>query len=188
MFNDILKALELSSKVHKHQRREFSNEPYINHPIRLASNSTVQSLGSDCICVALLHDCIEDGEYPDEIDSYIKQNFNGIIYEACKMLTHDRLEKDYETYRAEILSSNNKIVLAVKYADSLDNSKPESTMSEKWIEKCRKYLLYSKEYKNCLDSIVSKDNTWINLPRSYSVPFDPKNPQGVIFLQNNKET
>ena len=41
MYEDILKALELSSKVHKHQRREFSNEPYINHPIRLAGNSVV---------------------------------------------------------------------------------------------------------------------------------------------------
>lgn len=153
MYEDILKALELSSKVHKHQRREFSNEPYINHPIRLAGNSAVVGLGSDAICVALLHDCIEDGEYPEEVDSYIKNNFNSTVYDCCVMLTHNRLEKDYKTYREEILSSGNKIVLAVKHADSLDNSKPESAMSEEWIEKCKKYLVYSKEYLDVLNTL-----------------------------------
>lgn len=33
-----MKALEFASKIHKHQKRSFTNEPYINHPIRVANN------------------------------------------------------------------------------------------------------------------------------------------------------
>ena len=67
-YNTIMKALEFASKIHKHQKRSFTNEPYINHPIRVANNKEVLRYGSSGICVALLHDCIEDGEYPEEID------------------------------------------------------------------------------------------------------------------------
>ena len=171
MYSDILKALEFSSKIHKHQRRTFSNEPYINHPIRLANNPTVISLGSDAICVALLHDCIEDGEYPEEVSSYISNNFNSNIYNTCLLLTHNRLVEDYNAYTDKIKKSNNKIALAVKYADSLDNSRPESSMSEEWIERCRTYLNNSNTYKEILDSLIEEDavsppKSWVNMERS----------------------
>ena len=184
MYNDILKALEFSSKVHKHQRREFSNEPYINHPIRVANNPVVVSLGSDAICVGLLHDCIEDGEYPEEIDLYIKTNFSSNVYETCLLLTHNRLVENYDSYKAKVLASNNKIALAVKYADSLDNSKPESSMSDQWIERCKKYLIYSNKYKEVLDSLpnesVSPKRTWNGIEIASQHSND-----GMILLQSN---
>lgn len=171
MYSDILKALEFSSKTHKHQRRTFSNEPYINHPIRLANNPTVISLGSDAVCVALLHDCIEDGEYPEEVSSYISNNFNSNIYNTCLLLTHNRLVEDYNSYTDKIKKSNNRIALAVKYADSLDNSRPESSMSEEWIERCRTYLNNSNTYKEILDSLIKEDlsstsQSWIDMEKS----------------------
>lgn len=171
MYSDILRALEFSSKIHKHQRRTFSNEPYINHPIRLANNPTVISLGSDAVCVALLHDCIEDGEYPEEVSSYISSNFNSNIYNTCLLLTHNRLVEDYKAYTDNIKKSNNKIALAVKYADSLDNSRPESSMSEEWIERCKTYLTNSNTYKEILDSLMSentdsKKESWNGIQKS----------------------
>ena len=164
---DILKALEYASKVHRHQRRRFSEEPYINHPIRLASNSVVTSLGSDAICVAFLHDCIEDSEYPEEVDLYIKDNFNATVYEACKLLTHNKLLEDYLVYKDRILKSNNSIVLAVKYADSLDNSKYEPTMPSHWVDKCRTYLAYSGEYLTAFGVISSKTPLHPNKPKGW---------------------
>ena len=97
-YNTIMKALEFASKIHKHQKRTFTNEPYINHPIRVANNKEVLQYGSSGICVALLHDCIEDAEYPEESDKYISEHFPGPIYESIKLLTHDRLEKSYNEY------------------------------------------------------------------------------------------
>ena len=146
----ILKALEFASKVHKHQKRTFSSEPYINHPIRIANNPEVIKYGPTAICVALMHDCIEDGEYPEEVDKYIKENFPNLIYETIKLLTHNRLEKSYSDYIENIMSSGNEIAIVVKYADSFDNSIPTSTMDEKWIERCKTYRLNSEKYLNIL--------------------------------------
>ena len=149
----ILKALEFASKVHKHQKRTFSSEPYINHPIRIANNPEVIKYGPTAICVALMHDCIEDGEYPEEVDKYIKENFPNLIYETIKLLTHNRLEKSYSDYIENIMSSGNEIAIVVKYADSFDNSIPTSTMDEKWIERCKTYRLNSEKYLNILKEI-----------------------------------
>ena len=149
----IAKALEYASKVHKHQKRTFSNEPYINHSIRVSNNPEILTYAWRGMCVALLHDCIEDGEYPEEVDKYIKENFPKEVYEACKLLTHNRLEKSYEEYIETILKSGNEIAIAVKYADSLDNSVPTSNMDEKWIERCKIYRNNSKKYLNILKEI-----------------------------------
>ena len=81
---------------------------------------------------------------------YIKENFSTNIYETVKLLTHNRLEKSYEEYIATILNSGNEIAIAVKYADSLDNSVPTSSMDEKWIERCKKYKKNSEVYLDCL--------------------------------------
>lgn len=152
-YNTIMKALEFASKIHKHQKRNFTNEPYINHPIRVANNKEVLRYGSSGICVALLHDCIEDAEYPEESDKYISQHFPGPIYESIKLLTHDRLEKSYNEYIKDILNSKNELAIVVKYADSLDNSVPTSNMDEKWIERCKTYRLNSQKYLNILKEI-----------------------------------
>ena len=152
-YNTIMKALEFASKIHKHQKRTFTNEPYINHPIRVANNKEVLRYGSSGICVALLHDCIEDAEYPEESDKYISEHFPGPIYESIKLLTHNRLEKSYEEYIENIMASGNEIAIVVKYADSLDNSVPTSNMDEKWIERCKTYRLNSEKYLNILKEI-----------------------------------
>ena len=149
----VSKALEYASKVHKHQRRTFTEEPYINHPIRIANNPEVLNYAWRGMCVALLHDCIEDGEYPEEVDKYIKENFPKEIYEACKLLTHNRLEKSYDEYISDILDSKNELAIVVKYADSFDNSVPTSSMDEKWIERCKIYRSNSQKYLNILRGI-----------------------------------
>lgn len=146
----ILEALEYASKIHKHQTRNFGNEPYINHPIRVANNPEVLNYKWEGICVAFLHDCIEDADYPEEVDQYIQKNFPTKIYETVKLLTHNRLEKSYEEYIGTILKSGNEIAIAVKYADSLDNSVPTSSMDDKWIERCKKYKKNSEVYLDCL--------------------------------------
>ena len=155
----ILKALEFASKVHKHQKRTFSSEPYINHPIRIANNPEVIKYGPTAICVALMHDCIEDCEYPEEVDKYIKENFSNLIYETIKLLTHNRLEKSYSDYIENIMTSGNELAIVIKYADSFDNSIPTSAMDEKWIERCKTYRLNSQKYLNILKEI---QNTKIN--------------------------
>jgi (p)ppGpp synthase/HD superfamily hydrolase len=59
-FPDILRAAIFAAEAHKDQRRKYTNEPYVNHCINVASR--VESIGgsSQMIIAALLHDTIED--------------------------------------------------------------------------------------------------------------------------------
>jgi hypothetical protein len=51
------------------------------------------------------------------------------------------------------MTSGNELAIVVKYADSLDNSVPTSTMDEKWIERCKTHRLNSQKYLNILKEI-----------------------------------
>ena len=126
--------------------------------LKLGENPEVLNYNWEGICVAFLHDCIEDADYPEEVEQYILKNFSDKIYEAVKLLTHNRLEKSYDEYIETIMTSGNEIAIAVKYADSLDNSVPTSNMDEKWIERCRKYRKNSDIYLECLQQ-TKKNNS-----------------------------
>lgn len=152
----VTKAMELASKVHKHQTRSFANEPYINHCIRVANNPQVVNQGALAICVALMHDCMEDAEYPEEITKYIQENFPQEVFDACKLLTHNRMEYTYQEYIQNILDSKNRYAIIVKYADSLDNSTPTSSMPEEWIGKCKLYKARSDQYLSYFNEVFNE--------------------------------
>ena len=59
------RALAYATKMHSNQFRE-SGEPYITHPIAVAT--ILFDLGLDCatLAAALLHDCVEDTAATDE--------------------------------------------------------------------------------------------------------------------------
>ncbi len=73
--NKVFKALHIASILHKDQKRKFSKDPYIVHPINVAVNVIENKLDinlyikelekymANIVIVALLHDTIED--YPD---------------------------------------------------------------------------------------------------------------------------
>ena len=64
--SDILqKALELSKVAHQNQTRK-SGEPYIIHPILVASFTALISNDEMMIAAALMHDVVEDTDYSIE--------------------------------------------------------------------------------------------------------------------------
>src|SRR5574344_537949 len=62
----ITKAFKFANQAHKGVRRR-SGEPYILHPLAVASIVCNEiGLGSTSICSALLHDVVEDTDYTVE--------------------------------------------------------------------------------------------------------------------------
>lgn len=57
-------------------------------------------------------------------------------------------------------------------------------MSDQWIERCKKYLIYSNKYKEVLDSLpnetVSSKRTWNGIEIASQHSHD-----GMILLQSN---
>lgn len=106
------KAMKIAFEAHKEQV-DKTGVPYIYHPIHLAE----QMKDENTICVALLHDVVEDTDMTFE--DLEREGFTKEIIDALKLLTHDETVP-YLDYVREI--KNNPIATAVKLADLNHNS------------------------------------------------------------------
>lgn len=125
--NKIKRALEFATIAHGEQKRKYTNEPYINHPI--AVSKIVEELGvhEDIICAALLHDVVED---TDKTIQDIEESFGVVIARIVEDLTdvytseafsniRRKERKQLECYRLSKASGNAK---TIKLADLIDNT------------------------------------------------------------------
>lgn len=137
MFYSVLvrKAAKISFDAHKNDL-DKSDYPYFMHPMTLA----VQFDDEASVCVALLHDIIEDHGDKYSFEYLKKEGFTNEILDALKLLTHqDGIE--YLDYVKEI--KKNPIAKRVKLADLRHNSD---------LRRCNgvkppKYELYQKAIK-----------------------------------------
>lgn len=127
------KALLLAKQAHEHQKRK-SGEPYVVHPILVASITALISMDETMIIAALLHDVVEDTEYTIE---EIHEMFNEDVAFMVQGLTKIEVIRDEElipsssnqklissalTFRKMLLSSIKDVrVLVVKLCDRLHN-------------------------------------------------------------------
>ena len=125
------KAMKIAFAAHKNQT-DKNGIPYIYHPIHLAE----QMADEKTICVALLHDVVEDTDITFE--QLVREGFPDDIIEALKLLTHDD-SIQYVDYVKEIKS--NPIAAAVKLADLKHNSDLTrlDVIDEKAINRAEKY-------------------------------------------------
>lgn len=106
------KALKICFNAHCKQI-DKAGLPYVFHPFHLAE----QMDDEDSVCVALLHDVIEDTDVTFE--DLINEGFNDRVITALRLLTHND-GKEYMDYINQIKS--NSIATKVKLADLKHNS------------------------------------------------------------------
>lgn len=124
-FSKIEKAYALSKKAHDGQFRE-SGEPYIIHPLEVASILADLELDGAAICAALLHDTIEDttctfeqlkAEFGDEIATLV----DGVT-KLGQIPYTTKEEQQAENLRKMFLAMAKDIrVIMIKLADRLHN-------------------------------------------------------------------
>lgn len=126
------RAMRIAFEAHKDQV-DKSGLPYIYHPIHLAEQMT----GEATVCVALLHDVVEDAAI--SIEDLAAQGFPMDVLDALKLMTHDPAVP-YMEYVAAI--KNDPIARAVKLADLRHNSDLSRlvTIDEKAKRRREKYL------------------------------------------------
>lgn len=127
------KAMVIAYNAH-HGQEDKSGVPYIFHPVHLAE----QMHDEYSVCVALLHDTVEDTNLT--LDDLAKE-FPKEIVDAVALLTHDKSES-YETYLKKI--KTNSLAMAVKMADVEHNSTfariPSGALTQQTMDKLtRKY-------------------------------------------------
>ena len=106
------KALKICFNAHKDQV-DKTGMPYVFHPFHLAEQMDTE----DAVCVALLHDTVEDTDI--SFEDLINEGFNDSIINALKLLTHND-DTPYLEYVTRI--KENPLARKVKLADLRHNS------------------------------------------------------------------
>jgi RelA/SpoT family (p)ppGpp synthetase len=119
------KAYELACSAHSGQFRS-SGDPYVSHPIAVASILSSLRMDEDSLSAAMLHDVIEDSGIPK---SLIEKEFNKDVANLVdgvskldKLAISSRTQTEAENFQKMVLAMAKDIrVIVVKLADRLHN-------------------------------------------------------------------
>lgn len=125
------KALKISFNAHKNQV-DKSGMPYVFHPFHLAE----QMDDEYSVCVALLHDVVEDTDIT--VEELITKGFPKEVINAIELMTHSDSVPYFDYVKA---IKNNPIACKVKLADLENNSDLSrlDKIDDKALERVAKY-------------------------------------------------
>lgn len=110
----LAKAISIAAKGFEN-KTDKAGEPYIMHCLRVMNN--LHTTDKELQCIAILHDCVEDGVCTFE--DLIKEGFSQRVIFGVMNLTHDKAIS-YEEYIKKIAQFPDCV--KVKLADLKDNS------------------------------------------------------------------
>ncbi|WP_216823083.1 bifunctional (p)ppGpp synthetase/guanosine-3',5'-bis(diphosphate) 3'-pyrophosphohydrolase [Aeromicrobium sp. A1-2] len=119
----IQKAYAIAERMHEGQKRK-SGDPYITHPLAVATILAELGMTAPTLCAALLHDTVEDTPYTlDELKAdfgdEVRQLVDGVT-KLDKVKYGDSAQS--ETIRKMVVAMSRDIrVLVIKLADRLHN-------------------------------------------------------------------
>ena len=135
-YEKINKAYEYAAKLHEGQFRQ-SGEPYVSHPVAVATIVAELGLDTDSICAGLLHDTVEDCADKTDLNT-----ITGLFGKEVAMLVDgltkiiqvqvaDKEEAHIENIRKMLLAMNKDIrVIFIKLCDRLHNMRTLSAKKE----------------------------------------------------------
>jgi GTP diphosphokinase / guanosine-3',5'-bis(diphosphate) 3'-diphosphatase len=121
----VMAAYEFAAKAHEGQQR-YSGEPYISHPVAVATILADLKLDAQTLMAALLHDVIEDTGVPkDHIASLFGEEVAELVDGVSKLDKvefRSRAEAQADSFRKMLLAMVGDIrVILVKLADRTHN-------------------------------------------------------------------
>ncbi|MBU1240757.1 HD domain-containing protein [Myxococcota bacterium] len=143
ILNDVEKALLFAIKAHASQSPRKTGEPYVMHPINVASSCAENGLDSTGIIAALLHDILEDTDTSrDELTQMFGLDVSEIVEGLSKVKSKDKamIDRDKVLTFLKILgpdkSDNLLRTILIKILDRRDNMKTIDVFRD---EKQRRY-------------------------------------------------
>jgi RelA/SpoT family (p)ppGpp synthetase len=129
---EVYQAYLLGAEAHEGQRR-LSGEPYIYHPLAVASILAGMRLDHKTIAAAILHDVIEDTDIArDQLEELFGEEITALV-DGVSKLTHIEFESkaqaQAENFRKMMLAMVQDIrVILIKLADRLHNMRTLGVM------------------------------------------------------------
>ena len=137
------RAYDVAARWHRDQKRK-SGDPYITHPLAVATILAELGMNTETICAALLHDTVEDTPYTlVELKSEFGEDVAALVDGVTKL---DKVKygesAEAETVRKMVVAMSRDIrVLVIKLADRLHNMRTLRYLSrEKQERKSREVL------------------------------------------------
>lgn len=153
MSNKVEDAKKFATWAHREQKRKYTNEPYIVHPIAVAKIVASVPHTTDMIVAALLHDVVEDCDV--ELGD-IRENFGDNVTALVEMLTDvATLDDGNRATRCKINNlhtetASNK-AKTIKLADCIHNCLDIQRQDQKFA------ITYFEEKRNLLPYLVGGD-------------------------------
>src|SRR5690349_8278323 len=121
----VRRAYDFAAAAHAGQTRK-SGEPYVTHPLSVASIISELKLDTASVCAGLLHDCVEDTSATiDQLTGLFGKEVAFLVDGVTKLgkLPYStREEQQAENFRKMLLAMARDIrVILVKLCDRLDN-------------------------------------------------------------------
>lgn len=118
------KALDFATKAHGNQKRKYTGEPYINHPIEVMKIVSQVPHDENMLAAALLHDVVED---TDATIQDISDEFGHDIASLVDDLTDVSKPEDGNRKYRKMLDRNHSAQASpraqtIKLADLISNS------------------------------------------------------------------
>ena len=132
----IKEAYNYADALHEGQMR-LSGEPYISHPVAVATIVAELGLDTDSICAALLHDTVEDCADKTNLETLAKMFGKDVamlvdgLTKIIQVQVADKEEAHIENIRKMLLAMNKDIrVIFIKLCDRLHNMRTLSAKKE----------------------------------------------------------
>ena len=147
-------AVKFATKAHGEQKRKYTNETYINHPIAVAELvRSTENHTDEMLAAAVLHDVLEDTPtHPTEIFN----KFGPIVFKYVMELTEKPREGNRASRKAferERLSGVGTPAQTIKLADLIDNSASITEYDPSFAK------VYMKEKKDLLEVLGRGDKS-----------------------------
>ncbi|MCX6119866.1 MAG: HD domain-containing protein, partial [Proteobacteria bacterium] len=119
------KAYEFAAKCHGDQKRQ-SGEPYVTHPLEVATIAAGFRIDMPSLIAALLHDVVEDthvslGDVEIEFGKVVAELVDGLT-KIAKIEFRSNQEKLAENFRKMVIAMAKDLrVIVIKLADRLHN-------------------------------------------------------------------
>jgi guanosine-3',5'-bis(diphosphate) 3'-pyrophosphohydrolase len=135
--DQVRKAYRFADEAHLGQMRK-NGEPYITHPIAVATQCTEWKLDAQALMAALMHDVMEDcgitkSDLIEKFGSSVAELVDGLT-KLDKLEFNTREENQAESFRKMLLAMARDVrVILIKLADRTHNMRTMSDMPrEKW--------------------------------------------------------
>jgi len=129
----VRRAYQVGASAHEGQTRK-SGEPYITHPVAVASILADLRMDAETLCAAILHDTLEDTPLPRaaivaEFGEAVAELVDGVT-KLDKIQFRDKQEAVAESFRKMMLAMSRDLrVILIKLADRLHNMRTLDAMS-----------------------------------------------------------